>query len=115
MTLMSGNGTAANVADYEDKWYPGVPYESSDFHTLCELDNVQKATIVGNCEVAGSLDLDQVSTNSFTDSSIFQTLDRRLHTRNSNQYTDLNTDHGFPEGSRPFIYQEVSDLGTIST
>ena len=25
---------------------------------------------------------------------------------------NLNTGHGFPDGARPFIYQEVIDLGT---
>ena len=31
-----------------------------------------------------------------------------------NQLKDLNTAHGFASGTRPFIYQEVIDLGEIS-
>ena len=28
-----------------------------------------------------------------------------------NQVNDLNTEHGFSAGARPFIYQEVIDFG----
>jgi len=31
-----------------------------------------------------------------------------------NQLRDLNTAHGFAAGSRPFIYQQVIDLGEFS-
>lgn len=29
------------------------------------------------------------------------------------QVRDLNTDFGFPSGARPFIFQEVIDLGIL--
>jgi len=31
-----------------------------------------------------------------------------------NQLKDLNPSHGFAAGTRPFIYQEVIDLGELS-
>jgi len=30
------------------------------------------------------------------------------------QLNNLNTDHGFATGTRPFIYQEVIDLGEFT-
>ncbi|KAJ3665088.1 hypothetical protein Zmor_000601 [Zophobas morio] len=128
MTGMSGTGTAGNSADRTGKNYPGVPYGSGDFNSDCEVNNYQDANNVRNCALVGLADLNQGTDyvrgeligymNHMIDLGVagFR-VDAAKHMWPGDLGTifsslqNLNTGHGFPDGARPFIYQEVIDLG----
>ncbi|XP_069700677.1 alpha-amylase-like [Periplaneta americana] len=130
---MTGNwdnarGQAGDTADTYNLQYPAVPYGPGDFHSQCSITNYSDANNVRNCELNGLHDLNQGSTyvrgkmieylNNLVDSGIagFR-VDAAKHMWPADleyiysQVNDLSTDHGFASGTRPFIYQEVIDLG----
>lgn len=53
------NGTGGSTAFIPDKNYPGVPYNESDFHGSCAINDYNNAVEVRNCELVGLPDLDQ--------------------------------------------------------
>lgn len=53
------NGTGGSQAYPSDRWYPDVPFNSSDFNTPCGIENYNDAKQVRNCELVGLPDLDQ--------------------------------------------------------
>ena len=65
---MTGNqcpatGTGGSRADTGNLRYPGVPFDSKDFHKSCSISNYQNATEVRDCELSGLHDLDQSKTH----------------------------------------------------
>ncbi|CAD7088909.1 unnamed protein product [Hermetia illucens] len=130
---MSGNsdapiGTGGTVANPLDKDYPGVPYMELDFHPSCNINDWNDIYQVRNCELLGLKDLDQSKEwvrnrivdflNHLIDLGVagFR-VDAAKHMWPDDlrviygNLKDLNTYHGFPANSRPFIYQEVIDYG----
>ncbi|KAK9871280.1 hypothetical protein WA026_011550 [Henosepilachna vigintioctopunctata] len=128
MTGMSGNGIAGSSADAGSKSYPSVPYGYNDFHQSCSLNNYNDPNEVRNCELSGLKDLNQGSEyvrgklveylNHLIDLGVagFR-VDAAKHmwpADLSNIYgrtKNLNTQYGFPNNARAFVYQEVIDFG----
>lgn len=52
-------GTAGSEADPSTRDFPAVPFNKSDFHQSCSIQNYQDATQVRDCELVGLPDLDQ--------------------------------------------------------
>lgn len=125
----NAQGTGGSYADTGSKYYPAVPYGSNDFHSSCTINNYNDASNVRNCELSGLKDLDQSS--SYVREKIVEFLNHLIDLGVAGfrvdaakhmwpgdleaiygQLKNLNTDYGFSSGARPFIYQEVIDLGT---
>lgn len=53
MATSTGEGTAGDTFDPDTKSYPTVPYTSENFHTSCEIDYTDAASI-RNCELSGN-------------------------------------------------------------
>ncbi|XP_077981749.1 alpha-amylase-like [Glandiceps talaboti] len=130
-----GSGTAGSPYDTGSYSFPGVPYGSDDFNGPegnCnsgsgQIDDYGDVNQVRNCDLIGLLDLDMASSdvrgkvveylNSLISIGVagFR-VDACKHMWPTdlenvfNQLDDLNTSY-FPGGSRPFVYQEVIDLG----
>ncbi|KAJ2948964.1 hypothetical protein O0L34_g5903 [Tuta absoluta] len=125
-------GTGGSTADFNNWNFPGVPYGRNDFNwpqcTIGGGDYNCCPDKVRNCELSGLKDLNQGSDyvrgkiadymNHLIDLGVagfridaakhmwpgdLRAIFDRLH--------NLNTEHGFPGGARPYIYQEVIDLG----
>ncbi|KAI4459929.1 alpha-amylase [Holotrichia oblita] len=121
-------GTGGSIADTRNKQYPDVPYGRNDFHSDCIINNYQDPSNVRNCELSGLNDLKQDTEyvrdklvdflNKLVDFGVagFR-VDAAKHMWPSDleviysRVKDLNTSFGFAPGSRPYIYQEVIDLG----
>ncbi|CAO1441803.1 unnamed protein product [Diamesa hyperborea] len=121
-------GTAKTTADPSKLQYPGVPYGPDEFNEFCLIKNYSNAFEVRNCRLEEMPDLNQ-SKESVQD-KIAEYLNRLISygvagfrvdavkhmwpmdlANIYKRLNDLNTDFGFVEGSKPFIYQEVIDLG----
>lgn len=126
-------GTAGSTFSYNDRSYPGVPYNSSHFHgkgrchsSSGNIENYLDRREVRNCKLVGLLDLDQG--NDYVRDKITQSMNRLIQYGVAGfridaakhmcpddleaiygKLNDLNTDF-FPRNSRPFIYQEVIDM-----
>ncbi|XP_012219815.1 alpha-amylase 2 [Linepithema humile] len=122
-------GTGGTRADPRNFDYPGVPYTIKDFHTPpCAIDDYNDPEEVRNCELSGLHDLDQSKEhvrekiveflNHAIDNGIagFR-VDAAKHMRPEdlcviyNRTKNLSTEFGYPSDTRPYIYQEVIDLG----
>ncbi|XP_026461805.1 alpha-amylase 1-like [Ctenocephalides felis] len=121
-------GTGGGTAVPEERQYPEVPYGPGDFHPPCTITDYTNAQEVRNCELVGLHDLDQ--SKDWTRKKIIDFLNKLVdlgvagfrvdaakHMWPSdlafiyNAVRNLNTAYGFNDGARPFIYQEVIDLG----
>nr|AAL92553.1 alpha-amylase [Bibio marci] len=109
--------------------FPAVPYEQDDFHLpRCAIVSYYDKYQVRNCELAGLRDLNQSEEN--VRDRVVEFLNHiidigvaglRVDAAKHMWPTDLaaiysrlknlNTAHGFSVNSRPFIFQEVIDLG----
>nr|AKH04310.1 alpha-amylase [Periplaneta americana] len=130
---MSGNwdnavGTGGSTADTYNYSYPGVPYDHSDFHPYCILNDYQDPEIVRNCELVGLHDLDQSQDyvreklidflNHLVDAGVagFR-VDAAKHMWPADleyiygKVNNRNSDAGYCGDSSPSRYQEVIDLG----
>ncbi|KAK2575071.1 hypothetical protein KPH14_008807 [Odynerus spinipes] len=121
-------GTGGSRADTYKREYPAVPYSIKDFHPKCDITDYHNRTNVRNCELVGLHDLDQSSEyvrgkiveflNAAIDAGVagFR-VDAAKHMWPQDlqviysRLKNLNTQHGFPSNSRPFIFQEVIDYG----
>ncbi|XP_075237093.1 alpha-amylase 1-like [Lycorma delicatula] len=120
-------GTGGSRADPSTKTYPDIPFFKEDFHDTCQIHDYQNAEEVRNCELAGLHDLNHFKSNvrckiiEFINKLIDHGIagirvDAAKHMWPEDlkyiysQLKDLNTDY-FPAGTRPFVYQEVIDLG----
>nr|ATU82421.1 venom alpha amylase [Lethocerus distinctifemur] len=124
----NAHGIGGSPADPRNKFYPAVPYNSNNFHSSCSIHSYQNAGEVRNCELVGLHDLDQ--SQSYVRNKIIDFLNHlvdlgvagfRIDAAKHmwpqdlqyiySQIKSLSTDHGFKAGTRPYIYQEVIDLG----
>lgn len=128
MSATPGQGTAGSISDPINLNYPGVPYIKSQFHNECQILDYNDPYQVRNCWLVGLPDLnhklqwvqDAVVNylNKLIDYGVagfrvdaakhmwprdLEGIYERLH--------DLNVSFHFSAQSRPFIYQEVIDLG----
>lgn len=131
MTAMRGNitGTGGSTADVDKRSYPAVPYTSEHFHPPCAISNYQNASEVRNCELVGLPDLNQ--THPYVRSKIVEFMNRCIDhgvggfrvdaakhmwpkdlREMYSQLHDLKSNiRHIPLNAKPFIYQEVIDLG----
>ncbi|KAJ8969370.1 hypothetical protein NQ317_002003 [Molorchus minor] len=122
MAAVGGSGTSGSSCDPDSKSYPVVPYDSSDFHESCTVNNYNDADNVRNCELEGLKDLDQ--SNEDVRGKIVDFLNNcvslgvagfRVDAAKHMWPADLEVIYGtvndIAEGGRPFFYQEVIDLG----
>lgn len=119
-------GTAGTIARPGSRQYPD--FSPSDFHRSCGIFNYMNAEEVRDCELAGLPDLDQSRPN--VRSKIVNFLNKLIDFGVAGFRVDackhmdlkdlayifghlnnLRRDYGFPEGARPFIFQEVIDNG----
>lgn len=128
MSATTGRGTAGSISDPTTMNYPGVPYTTSDFHPPCQIEDYNNPSQVRNCQLVGLPDLnhtlnwvsDRVTEylNKLVDCGVagFR-VDAAKHMWPQDlkimysRVKNLSTESGFEPGSRPFIYQEVIDLG----
>lgn len=121
-------GTAGSRAYPEEKNYPQVPFSQMDFHSTCGIQDYNDAYQVRNCELVGLRDLNQTISNVRV--KVLEFLDHLIDLGVAGFRVDaakhmwpkdlafiyshiknLNTDFGFKANSRPYIVQEVIDLG----
>lgn len=120
-------GTGGSNSDPPRGHYPGVPYSGSDFNTPCAIQNYNDRVQVRNCELVGLRDLNQGNPwvrkqivrlfNLLVDMGVagFR-IDAAKHMWPGDlkiiyqQIKPLNAAF-FPGGGRPYIFQEVIDLG----
>lgn len=121
-------GTGGSKANPNNKNFPAVPFSEWDFHSSCGIYNYRDAYEVRNCELVGLKDLDQ--SKEYVREKIVEFLDHLIDLGVAgfrvdaakhmwpqdlkviyNRVKNLNTSHGFAQNSRPFIVQEVIDLG----
>ncbi|XP_017774160.1 PREDICTED: alpha-amylase-like [Nicrophorus vespilloides] len=128
MAAQQNIGTAGSTANPGSKEYPAVPYGPNDFHPDCSINDYNNATEVRDCELVGLKDLNQGTNyvrgklveflNNLIDLGVggFR-VDAAKHMWPEdlkviyNQVKNLSVNYGFAPGSRPYIYQEVIDLG----
>ena len=129
MTLYANEGgTGGSKADVGKRDYPEVPYSVLDFNHPCTITDYSNQANVRNCELSGLPDLNQGKEwvrdrivdlmNKLISLGVagFR-LDASKHMWPENiaailnRLNHLNTSHGFEENKKPFIAQEVIDLG----
>uniref|UniRef100_A0A182UPX9 Alpha-amylase n=1 Tax=Anopheles merus TaxID=30066 RepID=A0A182UPX9_ANOME len=122
-------GTAGSPSNPGDREYPAVPYNQSHFHPDCTIRNYQNATEVRDCALNGLSDLNQ--TEPYVQDRIVEFMNRLIELGVAGFRMDaskhmwpedlnaiykrlnfLNKDFEFSKEARPFIYQEVIDLGS---
>lgn len=121
-------GTGGSVANPQTKDFPAIPYSSRDFNEDCMINNYKNPEEVRNCELVGLKDLKQ--SIEYVRSKIVEFLNNLVDLGVAgfrfdaakhmwpqdlqvifSRIKNLNINHGFASNSRPFIYQEVIDLG----
>ncbi|KAI7815170.1 alpha-amylase [Rhyzopertha dominica] len=121
-------GTGGSTANTGSMSYPSVPYSSLDFNPACTVNNYNDANNVRNCQLVGLKDLNQG--NEYVRGKIVDFLNHLIDLGVAgfridaakhmwpgdlqaiySRLKNLNTNFGFAAGSRPYIYQEVIDLG----
>uniref|UniRef100_A0A1B0EY83 alpha-amylase n=1 Tax=Lutzomyia longipalpis TaxID=7200 RepID=A0A1B0EY83_LUTLO len=124
-------GTAGSTGDGPSMTFPAVPYDSSNFHPPCPIQSWLHGFIIRNCEDPDFLpvpDLDQ--SQDYVREQIVTYLNNlislgaagfRIFAAKHMWPTDLeaiysslsnlNEDYGFSPNCRPYIYQDVIDLG----
>jgi alpha-amylase len=130
----SGYGSSGNWWSGDNQEYPSVPYSTFDFNGAAEcptasleIENYGDAIQVRNCRLVGLRDLkggtdyvqQQIAAymNKLIDWGVagFR-IDAAKHMwpgdiySTLNRLTNLNT-YWFPAGTRPYVYQEVIDMG----
>ncbi|KAJ1523467.1 hypothetical protein ONE63_001321 [Megalurothrips usitatus] len=121
-------GTGGSTAQTSTKDYPAVPFHENNFHPTCAINNYNNRDEVRNCELVGLKDLDQSQSyvrdrqveliNKLVDMGVagFR-VDGAKHMWPEDlkaifeRSNNLSQEHGFAPNTRPFIYQEVIDLG----
>lgn len=122
-------GTAGSTCDPLAREFPAVPFNASHFHADCLIDDYNNATNVRDCELGSLADLDQ--SNSFVREKIVGYLNHlidlgvagfRMDACKHMDPEDLKIIYDslkpvsplyfYPPFARPFIYQEVIDLGS---
>ncbi|KAG8228003.1 hypothetical protein J437_LFUL007976 [Ladona fulva] len=121
-------GIAGTRAEPRERSYPGVPYNASHFNEPCSINDYRNEQEVRNCDLVGLHDLNQ--SLEYVRGKLVEFLnvlishgvvgfrvDAAKHMWPADlkhildATADLNVSYGFPTHARPFIYQEVIDLG----
>ncbi|XP_055692015.1 alpha-amylase A-like [Lutzomyia longipalpis] len=121
-------GTGGSLVYPEERLYPHVPYGPEDFNPHCVIEDYQDVDQVRNCALVSLPDLNQKSDN--VKRSVIEFLDRLIDHGVAGFRADackhmwpedikflfgstknLSPEFGFPDKARPFLYQEVIDLG----
>lgn len=121
-------GTAGNPADPNNRQFPAVPYGPNDFNTRCDIYNWDDPVEIRDCELVGLHDLNQGV--AWVRDKLVEFMDHLVELGVAgyrvdaakhmwphdldiiyNRVRNLNTAFGFPAGGRPYIFQEVIDLG----
>lgn len=124
----NNGGTGGSTGNAGNMQFPAVPYETNDFHEPCSINDYNNAWEVRNCQLVGLPDLNH--TIQWTRDRIVDLMNRfvdygvagfrvdavkHMWPENLkviyNSVKNLNSSHGFKSGARPFIIQEVIDLG----
>lgn len=125
-------GTAGSVANPSLFYYPSVPYGPGDFNKACVVDDNSDAHKIRNCQLVGLPDLNQgleavrENIKEFLNKLIDLGVAGLRIDATKNMWPQdleaiyqslnyLNTSFGYPERSKPFIYQGVVDLGGEAT
>ncbi|XP_055587960.1 alpha-amylase 1-like [Uranotaenia lowii] len=124
----ANGGTGGSEGNSGTMQFPAVPYATNDFHKPCAINDYNNAWEVRNCQLVGLPDLDHSLEwvrgrivdlmNKLVDSGVagFR-VDAVKHMWPQDlkviysRVKNLNRSHGFRAGARPFITQEVIDLG----
>ncbi|CAG7818577.1 unnamed protein product, partial [Allacma fusca] len=130
-----GVGTGGSSYDADTLDYPGVPYSSLDFNGPNEcstrsgdIEGYDDAVQIRNCRLQGLKDLNQGKdwvrdkiVEYFNKLTSFGVAGFRVDASKHmwpgdlkiifDRLNSLSTEHGFPSGARPFIFQEVIDNG----
>ncbi|XP_053965676.1 uncharacterized protein LOC128868007 [Anastrepha ludens] len=127
--LVGYAGSTANASSYD---FPALPFTRLHFHKPCELVDYLDAHVVRNCELNGWPDLNHYRLDVRANLTEFLNrlvgmgvagfrvdaakyiwpIDIKLLFKSVN---DLNSeDFDFPENARPYVYQDVVDLGVDS-
>jgi alpha-amylase len=130
MAAMGGTGTGGSWGQGgESPSYPAVPFGPNDFNPRCIINNYNDPINVRNCRMLDMPDLNQGS--EYVRGKIVEFLNRLIDLGVAGFRVDavkhmwpgdlqvifgrlknLNTEFGFSSGARPFIAQEVIDLGS---
>ncbi|KAJ8721954.1 hypothetical protein PYW08_004356 [Mythimna loreyi] len=131
-TWNENTGTGGSTANFGQWSYPSVPYGRNDFNfPHCVISGNDYGCCpdrVRNCELSGLKDLNQGTEYVRTQIVNYMNhlislgvagfrIDAAKHMWPGDlrvifdRLNNLNTAHGFPSGARPYIYQEVIDLG----
>lgn len=125
-------GTGGSTADPGKRSYPAVPYSDEHFNSpVCSIKDYHNRDQVRNCELLGLRDLNQ--THPYVRDKIVDLMNRLVDMGVAGFRVDaskhmwphhleeiyarvktLNTAHGFKPNARPYIVQEVIDMGTES-
>ncbi|XP_058813375.1 alpha-amylase-like isoform X2 [Topomyia yanbarensis] len=124
----ANGGTGGSTGRAKDMDFPAVPYGRGDFHDPCIINDYTNAWEVRNCQLVGLPDLNH--TSQWTRDRIVDLMNKlvglgvagfRVDAAKHmwpqdlkaiyNRVNNLNTSHGFNPGAKPFITQEVIDLG----
>ncbi|XP_052870558.1 alpha-amylase 2-like [Anopheles cruzii] len=126
--ISTNGGTGGSTANAGGMSFPAVPYSVTDFNPVCSIYDYNNPNEVRNCQLVGLPDLNQ---------GVQWVRDRIVDLMNKmvgygvagyrvdavkhmwpgdlqaiySRMNNLPTDHGFPPNARPFITQEVIDLG----
>jgi alpha-amylase len=128
MNAHQGAGTGGSTANVGSLQWPAVPYGPGDFNPDCSITDYNNVYQVRNCRLVGLPDLNQAQPwvreriTEFMNGLIQRgvagfRVDAVKHMWPGdlapiyNGLQNLNTAYGFPAGARPFITQEVIDLG----
>ncbi|XP_057664203.1 alpha-amylase-like [Diorhabda carinulata] len=132
MAAADGVGTAGSISSSKAGHFTAVPYGPGDFHERCGINNYQDRENVRNCELNELRDLNHAKKyvrekicdylNNLVDNGVagFR-IDAAKHMWPEDLYQiiqcvkNLSTAHGFKPNERPFVYQEVIDLGGESS
>nr|CAI5859480.1 unnamed protein product [Callosobruchus analis] len=127
MAAQGSGGTGGHDCDPNSRSYPSVPYGSDNFHKSCPINNYNDPAEVRNCELVSLPDLDQ--SQQYVRDKMVEYMNHlvdlgvagfRVDAAKHIWPQDLEAIYGsvknlnsefFPEGSRPFYYQEVIDFG----
>lgn len=128
MSATGGYGTGGSSGNPGSKSFPAVPYGPNDFNPTCSITNYNDPINVRNCQLVGMPDLNQGQ--SWVRDKIVELMNHLINLGVAgfrvdavkhmwpgdlqaifNRLNNLNSMYGFPGGARPFITQEVIDLG----
>jgi alpha-amylase len=128
MSATTGTGTGGSSGNEQTLQFPGVPFGPGDFNPRCSINNYNDINQVRNCWLVGLPDLKLGTT--YVRDKIVEYMNKLIGLGVAgfrvdavkhmwpgdlkvvyDRLNNLNTNYGFAANSRPFITQEVIDLG----